>query len=68
MVEAGRRDQENIVMFDSLRTFLRNEEGLTMVEYAVAGALISAASVAAFTDLGKAIIAQIGNLAGIVNG
>ena len=32
--------------------FLRDEEGLTTVEYAVAGALVAAAVVAAFTALG----------------
>jgi pilus assembly protein Flp/PilA len=48
-----------IAMFDSLQAFLRDEEGLTMVEYAVAGALISAAAVTAFTNLGQAVINQI---------
>ena len=46
-------------MLDYLRTFLRDEEGLTMVEYAVAGALITAAAVAAFTGLGAAVVTQI---------
>ncbi len=32
--------------------FLRDEEGLTMVEYAVAGGMIAAAGVAAFNLLG----------------
>ena len=32
--------------------FLREEEGLTTVEYAVAGALVAAAVVIAFTALG----------------
>jgi pilus assembly protein Flp/PilA len=39
--------------------FVRDEEGLTMVEYAVAGALISAAAVTAFTNLGQAVITKI---------
>ena len=32
--------------------FLRDEAGLTMVEYAIAGALVAAGAVAAFTDAG----------------
>jgi pilus assembly protein Flp/PilA len=32
--------------------FLRDEEGLTMVEYAIAGSLIAAVAVTAFTTLG----------------
>ena len=39
-------------MRDQIRNFLRDEEGLTTVEYAVAGALITVAVVAAFTTLG----------------
>ena len=35
--------------------FLRDEEGLTTVEYAVAGALIAAAVVAAFGLLGDEV-------------
>ena len=35
--------------------FMRDEEGLTTVEYAVAGALVAAAVVAAFTELGGAV-------------
>ena len=47
--------------------FIREEDGLTTVEYAVAGALVAAAVAAAFTDLGAAVTAQINNLAGIVD-
>ena len=39
--------------------FLHNEEGLTTVEYAIAGALVSLAVVTAFTNLGAAIAARI---------
>ena len=45
-------------MKDKLMQFLRDEEGLTTVEYAVAGALVAAAVVAAFTALGG----QVGNV------
>jgi pilus assembly protein Flp/PilA len=41
--------------------FLREEEGLTTVEYAVAGALVAAAVVAAFTTLGE-------NVGTVING
>jgi len=47
-------------------TFLKDEEGLTMVEYAIAGALVTAAAVAAFTLLGVNIGARITALANIV--
>lgn len=42
--------------------FLRNEEGLTIVEYAVAAGLIAAAVVLAFTNLGQSVLAIINNL------
>ncbi len=38
-----------------IRDFLRDEEGLTTVEYAIAGALVGVAVVVAFTDLGEAV-------------
>jgi pilus assembly protein Flp/PilA len=43
------------VMFD----FLKDEEGLTMVEYAIAGALVAGTAVAVFTNLGNAIVTRI---------
>ena len=46
--------------------FMRDEKGLTMVEYAIAGALVTAAAVAAFTLLGGNVSQQITNLAGVV--
>lgn len=39
----------------TLLAFLRDEQGLTMIEYAVAGGLITLGAVVAFTDLGSAI-------------
>ena len=42
-------------MKKSLNAFLRNEEGLTIVEYAVAAGLISAAVVASLTLLGGTV-------------
>ena len=55
-------------MRKQLFAFLRDEEGLTMVEYAVAGALISAAAVAAFTGLGAAVIAKITAITAAITG
>jgi len=49
-------------MFDSAIAFLRDEDGLTMVEYAVAGTLITLAAVAAFTALGTAVSTKIGSI------
>jgi pilus assembly protein Flp/PilA len=42
-----------------LVTFVKDEAGLTMVEYAAAGALVTSAAVAAFTALGGAVVARI---------
>jgi Flp pilus assembly pilin Flp len=42
-----------------VRTFVENEAGLTMVEYAAAGALVTSAAVDAFTALGGAAVARI---------
>jgi pilus assembly protein Flp/PilA len=55
-------------MYKQFVNFLRDEEGLTMVEYAVAGSLVAAACVTAFTDLGTAIATKISYLAGVITG
>jgi pilus assembly protein Flp/PilA len=47
-------------MFQNIRKFIQEEEGLTTVEYAVAGALVSLAVVGAFQALGGAVITTIG--------
>jgi pilus assembly protein Flp/PilA len=47
---------------EAIIQFIREEEGLTVVEYAVAGGLISLAVVTAFTDLGAAVTARIEEL------
>ena len=49
-------------MKDKLMQFLRDEEGLTTVEYAVAGAMIAAAVVVAFETLGEKVMAVIGQI------
>jgi pilus assembly protein Flp/PilA len=50
-------------MREFLKTFLRDEQGLTMVEYALAGALVAAAAAAVFTNLGQSVINKITDLA-----
>jgi pilus assembly protein Flp/PilA len=56
---------------NSLKTALialwKDEEGLTMVEYAIAGALIAAGAAVAFSDLGKAVSTQIMTLSSWVS-
>jgi pilus assembly protein Flp/PilA len=51
-----------------LMAFLHDETGLTMVEYAVAGALVAAACVIAFTGLGTAIAGRITGIAATITG
>ncbi len=49
--------------FEAIKTsvmkFMKDEDGLTIVEYAVGGSLITVAVIAAFTNLGAAVAAQI---------
>ena len=47
-------------MIKKLRKFMQDEEGLTVVEYAVAGALITVAVAGTFTTLGQAVVTQMG--------
>jgi len=46
--------------------FFKDDAGLTMVEYAIAGALVAAGAVGAFTLLGGNIVTKITALAGFV--
>ena len=48
--------------------FIREEEGLTVVEYAVAGGLISLAVIGAFTDLGATVARIINAIVGQLGG
>ena len=48
--------------------FMRDEDGLTMVEYAVAGGLVTLAAVTAFTTLGTNVTTRINALAAAVLG
>jgi pilus assembly protein Flp/PilA len=46
--------------------FIREEEGLTTVEYAVAGALVAVAVVTAFTQLGEQVGLTIDTIKGAI--
>jgi pilus assembly protein Flp/PilA len=48
------KDRRKIVI-EKLRTFILDEDGLTIVEYAVAAGLITALVAAAFTALGVSV-------------
>ncbi|MGE8178103.1 Flp family type IVb pilin [Pseudomonas fluorescens] len=52
----------------SVMKFVKDEDGLTIVEYAVAGGLITVAAVAAFVLLGGAVNTKIRALCQAVNG
>lgn len=53
-------------MLEKIKNFLRNEEGLTIVEYAVAAGLITAAVAAAFTALGGSVNNVITTITGYI--
>lgn len=46
----------------ALVAFWKEEEGLTMVEYAIAGSLVAAGAAVAFSSLGKAVSGMITTL------
>ncbi|HEY8035202.1 MAG TPA: hypothetical protein VIF37_06395 [Methylobacter sp.] len=48
----------------TLKAFWQEETGLTMVEYAVAGSLVTLACAASFTSLGGAISTAITGMIG----
>ncbi|MGQ7818346.1 Flp family type IVb pilin [Metapseudomonas furukawaii] len=58
--------------FEAIKTsvmkFVKDEDGLTTVEYAVAGSLVAGALVMAFTELGTAVGDAIGGLCTDVGG
>ena len=51
---------------NKLEQFIKEEEGLTTVEYAVAGTLVALAVVAAFTQLGNAVGNSINRIENII--
>ena len=54
-------------MLNDIKRFIQDEEGLTMVEYAIAGSLVGLACVLAFTNLGTAIAGAIERLITAMN-
>ncbi|EME3968216.1 Flp family type IVb pilin [Vibrio fluvialis] len=50
-----------------VKDFWQDEEGLTAVEYAVAGSLIALAVVTAFTNLGSAVGDAINDMTNVIN-
>lgn len=53
--------------FGQVRRFAREDQGLTMVEYAVAGALIAVAATVAFQSLGSAVASKISLITSAIN-
>lgn len=53
-------------MKKSVLKFIRDEEGLTMVEYAIAGSLVGLACVMAFTNLGDAVAIAIQEMIDVI--
>jgi len=51
-----------------IKLFITKEEGLTTVEYAVAGAVIASTVLVAFTNLGAAVATKLGEITGIITG
>jgi pilus assembly protein Flp/PilA len=51
---------------EMIKSFLRDDSGLELSEYAVAAALIALAVVGVFTTLGTNISGVINNLAGFI--
>ncbi|WHR51145.1 Flp family type IVb pilin [Vibrio furnissii] len=50
-----------------VKEFWQDEEGLTAVEYAVAGSLIALAVVGAFTSLGDAVTGAINDITDVIS-
>lgn len=55
-------------MKDMILSFLKDEDGLTTVEYAIAGALVAGTVVIAFQDLGGAVETEINCLEDAISG
>ena len=51
-----------------MKSFLLDETGLELSEYAIAAALVTLSVVGVFTSLGAAILARLNELIGHVNG
>ena len=51
-----------------MKSFLLDDTGLELSEYAIAAALVTFSVAAAFTSLGDAVVASLNELIGRVNG
>ena len=51
----------------ALAALCRDEQGLTTVEYAIAGGLVSVAVAGAFTNLGGEVAAVLANIVSIIS-
>jgi len=58
--------REDIAM-KTILEFLRDEDGLTMIEYAIAGGVIALGAAAAFGTLNTSISGKVGEMAGAVD-
>ena len=52
---------------DMMKSFWKEEEGLTMVEYALVGSLVAIAAIAAFTTLGTNVNGAAQKIADSIN-
>ncbi|MFM2005307.1 MAG: Flp/Fap pilin component [Pseudomonadota bacterium] len=50
-------------IIEMLKSFWKDEEGLSMVEYALVGALVAVVAIAGFTQLGGAVSGKASLLA-----
>ena len=57
-----------ITIMKRVVTFWKDEDGLTTVEYAIAGSLVGLAVIAAFTALGGAVGGVITNITNVLTG
>jgi pilus assembly protein Flp/PilA len=55
-------------MYKLIAKLAKREEGLTTVEYAIAGTLVALAVVLAFTALGSAVGSRINQIVGVISG
>jgi pilus assembly protein Flp/PilA len=55
-------------LISKLSAFLRDEEGLTTVEYAIAGGLVGAGVILAFSNLGDQVARVIGEIVTALSG
>ncbi|RQW82763.1 MAG: Flp family type IVb pilin [Methylococcus sp.] len=49
---------------EMMKSFWKEEEGLTMVEYALVGALVAVAAITAFTTLGTKVASTADTVSG----